>query len=77
MTAIRMRVRDTETGRVLVEQECTDLDLVTAQASYAAEIALAHMASGRATVLEVLDPDGEIGPAGQWIEIHNPQAKEH
>lgn len=71
MKGLTFRLSDSATGEVILEQYIDDADLSPESARVAAGHAIARAnQTGRAVVLDVYDADGDILPAGVWVELH-------
>jgi hypothetical protein len=57
-------------GVLLIEQDGRYRDQVSFMGSAAGDVAAAALADGYGVTLQVMDPDGEISPAGEWITVH-------
>lgn len=66
---VLFRVRRVDDDVVLLEHEVYDAEQAHVQSVAAYDQALAAAAEGCTVVLEVMDPAGDIGPAGQWVVV--------
>jgi hypothetical protein len=67
---LTFRLVDVVTGDVLLTQYLDTFDLAALGGEYGSDVAVDHAErTGHGVALQALDDDGDVLPAGEWVEL--------